>query len=188
MKLEKEIVIQPPPYTSPDGQQHNPPQYRTSELNITYISHPQTQTFYVSIEPSPSNILLFKEETYSENITIAEANQRLEHLFKESGGPQAFLQKTFPPTLEADPYGPGSILHGMFSMLGIQSSPTCSCKQHALEMNVKGIEWCEDNIDVICGWLREESEKRKIPYVETVAKMVVNRAINKAKKYRDEQK
>ena len=95
---------------------------------------------------------------------------------------QEFLQNLFPRTLESDPNGPGTILSGMISALGISAGPNCSCKQHAIKMNVEGPEWCEQNIDTIIEWLREESEKRNLPFVETIARLIVQRAIKKSKR------
>jgi hypothetical protein len=186
MKLAETITINPPPQTGPNGETINPGPYTTNELKILYISNPTVKEYYVIVEPCPTNIILFKNENYRENITIQEAQEKLLEVAEKEGGVQAFLQKTFPPTLESDPYGPGSILAGMFSSLGIKATPNCSCKKRALEMNLRGVEWCEENIETICEWLKEESSKRRIPYVDTVAKMVVRRAINKSKKYKNE--
>jgi hypothetical protein len=49
-------------------------------------------------------------------------------------------------------------------------------------MNEKGVEWCEQNIDMIVGWLKEEANKRKLPFINTVAKYFVKKAINLSKK------
>ena len=68
----------------------------------------------------------------------------------------------FPPTLESVPNGAGSILSGMISAMGIKSTPNCSCKRHALEMNTNGPDWCEENLGTILDWLNEEAQKRFI--------------------------
>ena len=73
----------------------------------------------------------------------------------------------------------------MISTMGIKSTSNCSCRRHALEMNEKGPEWCEANMDTILGWLREESAKRKLPYVDTVARMIVNRAIKTSRRLKN---
>ena len=93
-----------------------------------------------------------------------------------------FLRAKFPKTLEENPNGPGSILTNMIKSIGIKSSSSCSCRRHALEMNDNGPEWCEQNISTIVSWLREESKKRGLPFVDAVGKMMVNRAIAKSKK------
>jgi hypothetical protein len=185
MKLDKEITLLPPPQTGPNGETVNPPPYTTDELKVLYISHPSQKEYYIIVEPCPTNIILFKDENFREDITIKDAQEKFREVASKEGI-ETFLQKTFPPTLENDPYGPGSILAGMFSALGIKATPNCSCKKRALEMNIRGIEWCEENLETICGWLREESQNRGIPYIDAVAKMVVKRAISKSKKYRDQ--
>ena len=85
-------------------------------------------------------------------------------------------------TLEDFPNGPGTILAKMLSRVGIKSTPKCSCLRRAMEMNTRGAEWCSRNIDTVVGWLREESEKRKIPYVDLAGRMLVQRAIRLSRK------
>lgn len=63
----------------------------------------------------------------------------------------------------------------------IVATPNCSCNARAAEMNKKGIEWCESNIDTIVGWLKEEAQKRGLPFIDIAAKLMVKRAIRNAK-------
>lgn len=187
MKLEKSITLVPPKFTDKNNRVQTPDPITTDELVIIYIDNPTDKQYYLAIQHMPERVILFDQEQYDQNPDITKAQAQAKFMEMCNNDPQTFLQNMFPRTLEDDPYGPGSILASMFSAIGIKSSPTCSCRRHALEMNKNGIEWCEANIDVICGWLEEECKKRKIPYVQTVAKMVVNKAINKAKNYRDSQ-
>lgn len=113
-------------------------------------------------------------------ITLAEIDNTFKEMIKDD--PQDILQSQFPRSLESDPDGPGSILSNMLSYIGINSSPNCSCKQRAIEMNIKGPDWCENNISTILAWLREESNKRNLPFVETIAKVIVLRAIKISRK------
>lgn len=188
MKLEQTITLKPSKYTDANNQVVAPDPVTLDELAVIYVDSPTSSQYYVTIQHIPHPIMLFEKENYTNNpdITKAQAQQRLLEL--ADNDMESFLQKQFPKTLEDDPYGPGSILASMFSAIGIKSSPTCSCRRHALEMNARGIEWCEENLDTICGWLKEECKKRSIPYVDAVARMVVNKAINKSKKYREELK
>lgn len=87
-----------------------------------------------------------------------------------------------PQTLEDFPNGPGTILSKMLSKIGINSTPNCSCRRRAMEMNNRGPEWCAENIDTIVGWLREESEKRKLPFVDFAGKLLIQRAIKVSRK------
>jgi predicted Zn-dependent protease len=78
--------------------------------------------------------------------------------------------------------GPGTELKKLLGKIGIKASANCSCNQRAALMDTNGIEWCENNIDTIVGWLKEEATKRKLPFVEYAAKLLINRAISNAKK------
>lgn len=87
-----------------------------------------------------------------------------------------------PPTLEDFPNGPGTILSKMLAKIGIKSTPNCSCRRRAMEMNNRGPDWCSENIDTIVGWLREESEKRKLPFVDFAGRLLIQRAVKMSKK------
>lgn len=99
--------------------------------------------------------------------------------------PYPALPPTPPPppqTLEDFPNGPGTILSKMLSKIGIKSTPNCSCRRRAMEMNTRGPDWCAENIDMIVGWLREESEKRKLPFVDFAGRLLIQRAIKLSRK------
>jgi hypothetical protein len=87
-----------------------------------------------------------------------------------------------PQTLEDFPNGPGTILSKMLSKIGIHSTPNCSCRRRAMEMNTRGPDWCAENIDMIVGWLREESERRKLPFVDFAGKLLIQRAVKMSRK------
>ena len=87
-----------------------------------------------------------------------------------------------PQTLEDFPNGPGTILSKMLTKIGIHSTPNCSCRRRAMEMNTRGPDWCAENIDTIVGWLREESAKRKLPFVDFAGKLLIQRAIKVSRK------
>jgi hypothetical protein len=48
-------------------------------------------------------------------------------------------------------------------------------------MDERGCDWCEANIDMIVGWLREEAANRKLPFVDAAGRMLVRRAIRNAR-------
>jgi len=61
--------------------------------------------------------------------------------------------------------------------------PKCRrCLQRALEMDRRGPDWCEQNLETILGWLREGAEKRKLPFSQTIARLMVRRAIANARR------
>lgn len=84
-----------------------------------------------------------------------------------------------------DPAGAGTQLKKLLSKLGIKSTENCSCNTRAKIMNEKGIEWCEQNIGEIVGWLKEEATRRKLPFLSLPTKILVQRAIKIAKRIRD---
>ena len=56
--------------------------------------------------------------------------------------------------------GPGAALKALLKLVGIVASPTCSCNARAAQMDSWG-EWeCLKHLPEICGWLKEEAEKR----------------------------
>ena len=42
--------------------------------------------------------------------------------------------------------------------------------------------WCAAHLDEIVGWLREEATKRGLPFIATLAGLMVKRAIHNARK------
>jgi hypothetical protein len=78
--------------------------------------------------------------------------------------------------------GAGTELKKLLSLVGIRSSPTCKCNARAAEMDVRGVAWVDKNRATVVEWLREESGRRKLPFVATVARLVVARAIRNARK------
>ena len=50
----------------------------------------------------------------------------------------------------------------------------------AMEAQFPG--WCLRNIDTILGWLKEESAKRKMPFIPFAAEQAVKLAIRRAQK------
>jgi hypothetical protein len=49
-------------------------------------------------------------------------------------------------------------------------------------MNLWGADECERRMDEIVGWLKEESAKRSLPFIEAAARLLVKRAISNARK------
>lgn len=87
-----------------------------------------------------------------------------------------------PPEPEPPGYGPGTELKALLSKVGITSTPTCSCNARANHMDIQGIQWCRDNEELILEWLKEEAEKRNLPFIAFGAKMLIRRAIKNAEK------
>lgn len=78
--------------------------------------------------------------------------------------------------------GAGTELKALLSNLGIDAVDSCPCNRHAKEMDNKGVEWCQRNIETVLEWIEKESRRRGIPFVKKAAKMVVRIAIRRARK------
>lgn len=83
------------------------------------------------------------------------------------------------------PAGPGTELKKLLGRLGLPDRPGCKCNKRAKQMDQmenKEPGWCENHLEEIVGWLREEAVKRKLPFVDWAAKIIVKRAIRNAKR------
>jgi hypothetical protein len=78
--------------------------------------------------------------------------------------------------------GVGTELKKMLGRIGIRSSPSCKCNARAREMDARGVQWTADNLETVVGWLREESQRRKLPFVAPAARLLVKAAIRNARK------
>jgi hypothetical protein len=78
--------------------------------------------------------------------------------------------------------GVGTELKKLLARIGIRSSPSCSCNARAREMDAKGVSWCDKNLEKIVGWLREESKRRRVPFVPVAGRLLIRRAIANARR------
>lgn len=78
--------------------------------------------------------------------------------------------------------GPGTELKKLLAKMGIKSTATCQCNAHAIQMNLWGPDECERKIDQILVWLREEAGRKRLPFVDALARVVVRRAISNARR------
>jgi hypothetical protein len=79
-------------------------------------------------------------------------------------------------------FRPGTALKSLLATIGITAAPNCSCQRHANEMDARGCDWCEQNLDTIVGWLREEATKRSLPFLDAAGRILVRRAISNARR------
>jgi len=78
--------------------------------------------------------------------------------------------------------GAGTELKKLLSWMNIQATANCSCNKKARLMNEKGIQWCKENKDQVCDWLKEEATKRKLPFFKYGAMKLINMAISRAER------
>jgi hypothetical protein len=182
MKLTHKITVQPPPYSDHNGKIIQSNQITADSIDLIFIDNPQNKTVSVQIFPFKLNISLWTNNEYISigNWTKSQAEQKLEALL--GNDPAKYIRSLYPKTLEENPNHPGTILSKMIKNVGIKITDTCSCKKHALEMNDRGNDWCEENINTIVGWLKDEANRRNLPFMDSIGKLVVNRAIKKSRK------
>jgi hypothetical protein len=77
---------------------------------------------------------------------------------------------------------PGTELKKLLKKIGIKASPNCSCNKRAALMDQWGPDECEKRIDEIVGWLREEANKRNLPFIDMAGRILVKKAIKNSRK------
>lgn len=87
------------------------------------------------------------------------------------------IDESHPAYPKERPAGPGKRLKIVLGWFYIGPANGCRCDDHAIEMDEKGPQWCRDNLETIVGWLREEAERRWLPFSEFAARTIVLRAI-----------
>jgi hypothetical protein len=98
--------------------------------------------------------------------------------------PRVSLATQQPVTVDPAPLaaGPGTELKGLLKLIGITSSPTCSCNARAKQMDEWGPDECERRMPEILAWLEQEATRRGLPFVRFAAEQAVKLAIRRARK------
>jgi hypothetical protein len=182
MILPNTITIQPPPYSDNSGRVIHPPEVHLNELNFVFTDNPLYKRISAQIISLPVSLTIWSGSDYDliGDWTKSQAEQKILTLLGDN--PSAYIRSLYAKTLEENPNHPGTILSKMIKSVGIQMTDSCSCKAHALEMNEHGNDWCEQNIDTVVGWLREEASRRGLPFMDALGKLLVGRAIKKSRK------
>ena len=93
--------------------------------------------------------------------------------------------------LPAKEHGPGTELKKLLAgwPFRITSSPDCSCNRVAREMDAWGPDECEkpERIDYILAAMRENAEKRGLPFLDAAGRFLIRRAIKNARKNKIDQ-
>jgi len=107
------------------------------------------------------------------------------------GMAQAAAKKA--PQVAAEPvgHGPGTELKKLLAgwPFYITSSPDCSCNRVAAEMDQWGADVCEEpeKQDYILAAMRENAEKRGLPFIDAAGRFLIRRAIKNARKNKIDQ-
>lgn len=79
--------------------------------------------------------------------------------------------------------GVGTHLKRLLANAGVHAGKGCRCGQHAEEMDKNGPDWCDQNVDVIVGWMEEEAKLRSFTFfTRFAARMLVKKAIRLARR------
>lgn len=76
----------------------------------------------------------------------------------------------------------GCHLKKLLGRLHIKPRPGCRCDAIAAELDRRGPDWCQDNIAWIVAGMRDEANKRGLPFVEIAARLLISRAIRNARR------
>jgi hypothetical protein len=166
------------------GEVHPAEDITLDPIEVTFQVLDQAKAVFAVFKGVPRPLPLLNGPAFEQFQKDGSPEDKLEEMVTKFLGddPQAVLQRLMPRTLDSDPDGPGTILSGMLSAMGINSTPNCSCRARAIRMNTEGPDWCENNLQTILDWLREEAKKRKLPFVESGAKLMVQKAISKSRR------
>jgi hypothetical protein len=85
---------------------------------------------------------------------------------------------------EGQPCGAGQELKSILKSLGIEASEQCSCNAFAAKMDEQGPDKCEEEIEQILDWLKEQADARKLSkfFFRPAVKIAVKQAIKRARK------
>lgn len=104
--------------------------------------------------------------------------QKIEQL-KRGQRPVRPTEKSLPP---APAEGPGTELKRILERFGFKLLPNCKCRERMEEMNRRGVAWCEENQETIIGWMKEESDRRGIPFFNIGARAALKMALYRARR------
>jgi len=96
--------------------------------------------------------------------------------------PRPRITRPVPGARFVKPGGPGTELKRFLLEAGLFGASGCQCNARARVMDEKGPDWCEQNMEVILGWLKEEASRVALPFVAPVVRLVVQKAIDAARK------
>ena len=90
---------------------------------------------------------------------------------------------------DANSCGPGAELKKLLARIGITSAPGCSCNRVAAEMDAWGADECEkpERQEYILAAMRENAEKRGLPFLDAAGRFLIRRAIKNARKNKIDQ-
>lgn len=77
--------------------------------------------------------------------------------------------------------GVGDFMARIFKQMGYKYRAVSTARAKINKLNSLGVEWCEKYQDVILLWVKEECEKKNIPFIPKPIKSIIKLAIRRAK-------
>ena len=146
---------------------------------------PAIATFTVAAVRSSAraDALLAAGRVFTDEAGVEMLEVRLSDHPELFAAPPAVSQPDYPMVATPTMGGPGTELKALLkTWLRIEATGTCSCNTKAKEMDARGCDWCEANIDTVVGWLRDEAARRGLPFIDVAGELLVKRAIKNARK------
>jgi hypothetical protein len=80
--------------------------------------------------------------------------------------------------------GPGTELSRLLKRIGIEPTPTCSCRAMQQKMDQWGCDEASkpERIDEVVAVMRAEAEARGLPFLDVAGRLLVRRAIRNARR------
>ena len=119
---------------------------------------------------------------YSGRVDPATLAAAIDKLLGDSPGRGMVQLRVVEHTPPPPKAGPGTELKKLLAKVGIKPKAGCKCLARAVEMDIRGCDWCETNVPTIVGWLREEATSRRLPFVDAAGTVLVRRAISNARR------
>jgi hypothetical protein len=77
----------------------------------------------------------------------------------------------------------GTHLKALLARFGIHEIASgCKCQSHAAIMDKQGCDWVESHVDLIVSWMRHESKRRGLPFLDIAARILVKESIRRARR------
>jgi len=88
------------------------------------------------------------------------------------------------PEPPAPAHGPGTELSRLLKRIGIEPTPTCSCRAMQQKMDQWGCDEASkpERIDEVVAVMRDEAAARGLPFLDLAGRMLVRRAISNARR------
>ena len=115
---------------------------------------------------------------------LYETNEKYRRAYQEGRGPGQLQPNGAKPnqTPRPQPHGPGTELTKLFRPIRPFVRKGCKCEEHAAEMDRRGCDWCEANLDTIIGWLEQEAAASHLVFSRPMAEKLVTWAIRRARR------